>query len=98
MDLLFGLRLNLAKAASVFEMGPIQQTGLSGEGRREGGPLSIQAARCAPAATLSECVSVFCRGKTLGAGAELHIYTRSNPLVYLPDSHHVSGSVFPSAV
>lgn len=79
-------------------MGPIQQTGLSGEGRREGGPLSIQADRCAPAATLSKCVSVFCRGKTLGAGAELHIYTRSNPLVYLPDSHHVSGSVFPSAV
>lgn len=47
----------MAKAASVFKMGPIQQTGLSGEGeterrRRERGPLSIQADRCVLAVTV----------------------------------------------
>ena len=62
-------RLNLAKAASVFEMGPIQQTGLSGEEerRRRGGggeeerrrdPLSIQADRCVPEVTVCVCVCV----------------------------------------
>lgn len=51
-------RLNLAKAASVFEMGPIQQTGLRGEEEREGGPLSIQADRCVPEVTACVCVCV----------------------------------------
>lgn len=68
-------RLNLAKATSVFKMGPIQQTGPGGEG----GPLSIQADRCVPAITVRVCVCVrekvcmFCNGKTLGAGAAPHI-------------------------
>lgn len=43
-------RSNLAKAKSVFKMGPVQQTGLRGEGGREvGGSLSIHADRWVPA-------------------------------------------------
>lgn len=77
-------RLNLAKAASVFKMGLIQQTGLKREGAKEGGgeggkETFVYSSRQMCPSSYRMCVfmrereSMFCNGKTLGAGAVPHI-------------------------
>lgn len=65
----------MAKAASVFKMGPIQQTGV-GRGGRERGPFFKQtdvSQQSLYEMCERERESLFCYGKTLGTGAAPHI-------------------------